>query len=377
MLHKQLSFFKFKEKVEALKENIDDELKSKAKEYAKIILGYDIEEKDDNIEQKSAEVKKESNSDIGNRIGNVLLVILIILLLSTGSLTYYLIHATKKSYNENKNEIIDTSTEEIEEPETIANIIDSALSDVTTNVSTNNSSESKKFKNEKLIVLYNGLILDTSKMDQVNLQYIDARSEDKDKYVITYESYENYTFKDSSLGILSNEIYEGCLSIENVGKVAISEEYNAIPRNIKVINTVPSIVLERDIKLTEYDAVKTLIIDLDGNGENEYILVLANKKSGFSKIELVDSKGVKVEDLASIEKTKWNNKEYYLSISNVEVLDIDNDGIMEILVEIPSYEGEPSISLLKYKNGFTKKSGEDFGHSGFVCFVRYARRLFL
>ena len=75
---------------------------------------------------------------------------------------------------------------------------------------------------------------------------------------------------------------------------------------------------------------------------------------GFSKIILCDNKGTKVADLASIEKSKWDtatNAEYYLSINNVEILDVDNDGIMEILVEIPHYEGEPSISLLKYKNG--------------------------
>ena len=42
--------------------------------------------------------------------------------------------------------------------------------------------------------------------------------------------------------------------------------------------------------------------------------------------------------------------EYYLSLSNVNIIDIDNDNIMEILVEIPKYEGEPSVSLLKYKN---------------------------
>ena len=38
-------------------------------------------------------------------------------------------------------------------------------------------------------------------------------------------------------------------------------------------------------------------------------------------------------------------------MDNVEIIDIDNDGIMEILVEIPKYEGDPSVSMLKYKNG--------------------------
>ena len=102
------------------------------------------------------------------------------------------------------------------------------------------------------------------------------------------------------------------------------------------------------------DSIKTLIVDLDGNGVEEYILVLANKKTGYSKITLIDSKGSKVADLASIEKSKWKkdaNAEYYLSISNIETIDVDNDGIMEIVLEIPHATGDPTVSLLKYNNG--------------------------
>ena len=54
-------------------------------------------------------------------------------------------------------------------------------------------------------------------------------------------------------------------------------------------------------------------------------------------------------------KSGWDSVStdgYYLSYNNVEVLDIDNDGIMEILFEIPTTDAIPSqISLLKYKNG--------------------------
>ena len=83
-------------------------------------------------------------------------------------------------------------------------------------------------------------------------------------------------------------------------------------------------------------------------------MILANKANGYSKITLVDSSGTKVADLAGIEKSQWESvskEEYHLSLSNVEVIDVDNDGIMEILIELPRYEGDPSISLLKYKNG--------------------------
>ena len=233
---------------------------------------------------------------------------------------------------------------------TVANLIDGAISDSGDSSAIISKDNAKQVLNEELVVLYNGLILDISQMDEVTLQYIDSTSEEKDKYVITYYSYENYSFNESKLGTLSSKIAGNLVKIDNVGKIAISEDYNAIPREVKVINAVPDVITE-DMK--NY-TVKTLIVDLDGNGTDEYILILANKTTGYSKISLYDSKGNKVNDLASIEKSKWKkdtNTEYYLSINNVEIIDLDNDGIMEIVLEIPHATGDPTVSLLKYNNG--------------------------
>ena len=155
----------------------------------------EAEKKEDKIEQQNVEKKTEFKTKMGT-VGNFLLAMLIILILVTGSLTYYLIHSEKENYDKQQNELaVDTMAEETEEePETIANIIDSALADVTTSTTvdgTTTDADSRKIMNEKLIVLYNGLILDVSKMDEVSLQYIDAHSDEKDKYIITYTNYEN------------------------------------------------------------------------------------------------------------------------------------------------------------------------------------------
>ena len=40
----------------------------------------------------------------------------------------------------------------------------------------------------------------------------------------------------------------------------------------------------------------------------------------------------------------------FLSLNDVEYLDLDDDGIMEILIKIPSYEGN-KLSILKYNKG--------------------------
>jgi hypothetical protein len=291
-------------------------------------------------------------------LGNFILAIFIIIIIATGSLVYYLAHSAKEDYDKQYSEIASNVSnyedEEDENVNTIADIIDSALSTTTNNTAVTDGTNTRKTMNEELVVLYNGLILDTTQMDEVTLKYIDNTNDQADKYVITYYNYENYSFKESKLGTLSTQVYEGLVKIDNVGKVAISEDYDAIPRSVKVVNTVPTIVSDNNPKITDYDTVKTLIVDLDGNQTEEYILVLANKTTGFSKIVLVDSKGTKIADLASIEKSQWKkdtNSEYYLTINNVEVIDVDNDGIMEILIEIPHATGNSTVSLLKYING--------------------------
>ncbi len=324
-------------------------------------------------EKKSEEQNKKEQNQNQNKVrvgtvGEFILIILAIIIIGTGAFTYYLIHREKDSYENlvsnldvNLLNAIDQADENVLKEvntsiaEMINSVITNSVSDSTNSVVTEPTNTTKKTLNEELVVLYDGLVLDTSKMDKVALKYIDNTKDAADKYVITYYNYENYSFKNSSLGTISSPIYEGLARIDNVGKIAISEDYNAIPREVKVVNTVPTVISDANPKLADYDTVKTMICDLDGNQTNEYILILANKTSGFSKISLFDAKGVKVADLASIEKSKWktdvSNSEYYLSISNVQIIDVDNDGIMEVLVEIPYYEGEPDVSILKYKNG--------------------------
>ncbi len=323
-----------------------------------------VKEENDN---NSSSQKKENETlklKIGT-VGNFVLAAFIILIVGTGTLTYYLIHSAKNDYDKQYNDIVNNIVNEEAKNQvtndiaanTVADIIDSAISDVTSSTNTTpvtDGTNTRKTMNEELVVLYNGLILDTSQMDEVTLKYIDNTNDGADKYVITYSNYENYSYKDATLGVLSSQLYEGLVKIDNVGKIAISEDYQAIPRNIKVVNTLPTVVSDNNKQVADYDTVKTLIVDLDGNQTEEYILVLANKTTGFSKIVLIDSKGTKIADLASIEKSQWKKDStagYYLSISNIDILDVDNDGIMEILIEIPHATGNSTVSLLKFRNG--------------------------
>ena len=317
------------------------------------------EEKIENKDSKQPNNQEKVKVNVGT-IGNYMLAFLIIIVIATGSLIYYLVHNAKNNldqqYSVNNYNVTATDNKDNQNVETIADVIDSALSNTSSSDTSTTTTEdnSKKSLNQELVVLYNGLVLDTSNMDEIKLQYIDSTSADAEKYIITYYSYENFAFKESKLGILSSQVYENLVKVDNVGKIAISEDYNAIPREVKVVNTVPSIVSDNNAKISDFDTVKTIIVDLDGNKTDEYILVLKNKNTGYSKIALIDSNGSKVGDLASIEKSKWKKDattEFYLSLSNVEVIDVDNDGIMEIVLEIPQATGNSTISLLKYKGG--------------------------
>ena len=129
------------------------------------------------------------------------------------------------------------------------------------------------------------------------------------------------------------------------------------------------------VKLTDYSYEGDSILeqDLDGDGKEEHIVswrvsykkgeIGDGKPQESSGMSLYDSNYKKVADLAELKNGFWGNsvennqeesalKEYrkYLDLDKNEYIDIDNDGIMEILVRIPTYEGTV-VSVVKYNKG--------------------------
>lgn len=322
-------------------------------------------------EFKQESIHTEEKSSRAKQLLNVLLAIIVIITVIVGSVIYYSL------YKYSNEETLDNQEENLSTVADMLNtVIDSDNNEEESNEllpppSTGNTTvttgdaDSRKVLNESIIVLYDGLILDSDEMGLVELKYIDNSSATKDNYVITYYNYTNYGYENSTLGTLSTQVLDGLVKINNVGKVAISEKYEAIPREIQVINSIPAVVLDNNSSFSDYDTKKTIIIDLDGNGTNEYIVILANKATGESKVVLVESAGFLKSTLATMNKSGWDTVStdgYYLSYNNIEILDIDNDGIMEILFEVPTTDTVPSqISLLKYK------AGELSGKTDIVC----------
>ncbi len=181
------------------------------------------------------------------------------------------------------------------------------------------------------------------------------------KYNTTYYNYENGKYEGTSDGKLSEEVYEGYSIVENVKKIAMTQEYNAIPRDCKEINELPNELKD----MSDYSSVNIRQVDLDGDGNAENLLCYTvnytkdqigdGEPQASSGIMLLDSNYKKIADLVTLENGFWANikeeeNKVFLSLEDVDCIDIDNDGIMEVIINMPTYEGT-KLSIVKYKNG--------------------------
>lgn len=197
-------------------------------------------------------------------------------------------------------------------------------------------------------ILYNGQELDI-KMGRQVLDNMELNEENKAKYNIKYTSYSNGK-KQTKEGKLE-ETYEGYGVVQNVDKIAISADYNAIPRKVKSVKTLPE---ELKLKL-DYTNANAEEIDLDGDDKKEYLIVyeIEDKKENIAKstLMLFDSNYQKVATLMELDDgISEDDKNVFISLKDITYVDIDNDGVLEILVQEPTYEGDV-VCVYKYTNG--------------------------
>lgn len=235
---------------------------------------------------------------------------------------------------------------------------------------TNLSVIDNKEKNEELdvekvntlskIILYRGYEINPNIGFQV-VRDMKISDEASEKYNITYYNYEKGKYFGESEGDFGEETYQGVSFVQNVKKVAISKKYDAIPRTYTVINELPKELSD----MADYTKVDIHAIDLDNDGKNEYLVCATldypqgvsedGDPVASSKIMLLDSNYSKVADLVKLKNGFWANvkseeNKNFLSLDDIEYIDIDEDGILEIIVEVPWYDGF-DISVLKYSNG--------------------------
>ncbi len=218
-----------------------------------------------------------------------------------------------------------------------------------------------KEESKEKIILYKGLDFSDGK----NLNDITYNEANKKKYEIEYFNYENGEKLEKSKGNLV-ETYEGISAVENVKKIAISVEYDAIPRRYTTIEGLPKELYE----LADCNKVEIQSVDLDGDGKKEYIVASNSYASpedydtdtytNYSDISLYDNKFKKIATLikAKDQYREGDGKitsEFFCSLDDVEYIDIDDDGIMEVLVDLNYWENI-GVNSYKYKDG--KITGE-------------------
>lgn len=245
-----------------------------------------------------------------------------------------------------------------------------------TNTTNNISENSNKTSNESntvssgkdvddYFILYDGYEIKPEAGLQ-SLSDMKITSDAKTKYNTTYYNYADGKYVGETEGTFGEPTYEGVSIVKNVFRVAISKKYDALPRAAVLLNQLPDELAD----MADYSSVDIHTIDLNGDGKYENIVCAKlnyaegeigdGEPEASSFIALFDSNFSKIADLVTLDDGFWGDikdedKKVFLSLNDVDYIDIDNDGILEILIKVPSYDGT-SVSILKYDG--TKLAGQ-------------------
>ena len=276
----------------------------------------------------------------------VYIISLIILLLIVGGMAFYIIKENDKNNSDKLNTNINSNETNMQEKNNTEN---------NTIINKGNNQE----KNTNYFILYDGYKME-NKTGIQDLSDMKVNEENNKLYNTTYYNYEKGQYLGETKGDFGEQTYEGVSIVNNVKRIAISEKYNAIPREYKVIEELPNELID----MADYTKVTINSIDLDGDNEKEYIVCYCSnypkneigdgEPVASSGIMLLDNDYKKIADLVELKNGFWANikeedKKIFLSLDDVEYIDIDEDNIMEIIIKIPTYEGT-KLSILKYKN---------------------------
>lgn len=219
--------------------------------------------------------------------------------------------------------------------------------------------------NSNFIALYNGLEFDNTSMSKQLITYMELSDENKARYNTTFYNYENKKYVGTSNGKFNEtyEAYEGVAWVEGVKEVAFSKEFNALPRKQKLLSDLPDELLDIKDRYCDIDVVE---VDLDGDNKLEYVVratydetlfrVTDQPYYAYSVVKVFDSKFNEIATLAEIENGFWfgdiraDNK-VFIEREDINIIDVDDDGIMEIIVLLPIYEGGFEMSIVKYNKG--------------------------
>ena len=305
---------------------------------------------------------KEEKTKKHQKLLYFLLGIIVILVVITGSCLYYVCV---------KNAQLKTELDLLKNKEKISKEIDIEKN----NTSSQNQVENNYAENENdLITIYRGIEIKNPGVYTYTNGMSKEELQEKEKYLTTYFCYENGEFTEKRVTELEEGPYENMCYIELGGAdIAFSKKYEVVPRKTKKLEELPNELMD----MADYSKVEILQVDLDGDNNNEYVACCqVEYKEGEigdgapeanTTVFLFDSNFKKVATLLEYDGLLKNEnnpfeRNFYISTDDIKCIDIDDDNIMEILIDIPLYEGA-EVSVIKYENG--KVNGE-INHKGSI-----------
>ena len=252
-------------------------------------------------------------------IVTVILLIIIVILVSVGG-TYIYMNTKKESSSSNSEQNVSQIENETIKENNVEN---------DTNI-------------DSYFILYEGREIE-NKIGVQSISDMKINADTNKKYNTTYYNYENGKYIGEKVGTFGEETTEGNSCVENVSKIAISKNINALPRKYTEVKELPKELQD----MADYSSVDINKIDLDGDGQEEYIVCYTvdykkgeigdGEPQASSGIMLFDNNYKKIADLANLQNgfygnIKEENNKVFLSLNDVEYLDIDNDGIVYIQI---------------------------------------------
>ena len=226
--------------------------------------------------------------------------------------------------------------------------------------------------NSKNIIMYNNINIANAKPN-LYYWYFDSKKY-PDYYNTTYDIYENGKKIGTTKGkvkLMEDEEYEGGIKwyyiyyekyaqddgLASGNKIFVSCNYNVIPRNYEDVTNIPE-KIKNDFILS--NNIQMQSIDLDGDGNKEYVVIYSEKQSDpvdqYDKgteekgVYLYDSNYERISMIAIQKDVQTGYPSHVANFENIEYIDIDNDGEMEIILLIPEAGGEGyRFGIYKYE----------------------------
>lgn len=135
-------------------------------------------------------------------------------------------------------------------------------------------------------------------------------------------------------------------------ELAASKDINPLPRTAKEVKP-DEIISQLSPLADDLDANIIYEIDLDGDGKSEYIVDTLRIKGNVceSEVSLYNADFKKTARLAYMNAGGYEGGETADLLTSVDFFDIDRDGNMEILINLPEWEGRGKVSIVRYENG--------------------------